>query len=70
MKITVVSVGMTLLFGVCLLQGTRTLGVFVQKGPGVKVHVGPRGSVASLAHKVIRAQWCLSLQGSTPRFSW
>lgn len=22
------------------LQGTKTLGVFVQKGPGVKVHVG------------------------------
>lgn len=43
MKITVVLVSVTVLLGVCLLQGTRTLGVFVQKGPGVKVHMGPRG---------------------------
>lgn len=55
---------------VFLLQGTGTLGVFVQKGPGVKVQLGIRGSLGSLVHRVIRAQWCLSLQGNTPRFSW
>lgn len=28
------------------------------------------GSSEVRLHRAIRAQWCLSLQGSTPRFSW
>lgn len=28
------------------------------------------GLSGSRVHRVIRAQWCLSLQGNTPRFSW
>lgn len=67
--ITVVSVSMAVQF-VCVsffFKAREHWECLSRKGPGVKVHVGPR---RSLVHRVIRAQWCLSLQGNTPRFSW